>query len=113
MIDESKLTKFYHTITDVSQMFELNDSTLRYWESEFTQLHPKKNRKGDRRYTKEDILVVDKIYTLLKEKGYTLKGAKEELKSMIKTEKLNEKVIKKLNKVKKNLMLLKVELDES
>ena len=110
MIDDSKLTKFYHTITEVSQMFNLNDSTLRYWESEFTQLHPKKNRKGDRRYTKEDILVIDKIFVLLKEKGFTLKGAKEELKSVIKTEKLNNKVIKKLLNIKKDLIAIREDL---
>jgi len=110
MIDESKLTKFYHTITEVAKMFELNDSTLRYWESEFTQLHPKKNRKGDRRYTKEDILVIDKIFILLKERGFTLKGAKDELKAIIKTEKINQKVIKKLTKIKKNLLSIKGDL---
>ena len=107
MIDLDKLTKLYYTISDVSSMFGINDSTLRYWETEFSQLHPKKNRKGDRRYTKEDISVVDKIYTLLKEKGYTIKGANDELKSVIKTEKTNKKVISKLNHIKKKLEKLR------
>jgi len=110
MIDESKLVKFYYTISDVSKMFGLNDSTLRYWESEFSNLHPKKNRKGDRRYTKEDILIVDKIFQLLKEKGFTLKGAKVELKSLVKSEKTNSLAIKKLNKIKNELIKLKEEL---
>lgn len=110
MLDKSKITKFYHTITEVSKMFDLNDSTLRYWETEFVQLKPHKNRKGDRRYTKDDILVVDKIYILLKERGFTLKGAKEELKSLIKTEKQNKKVVQKLFKIKKELLSIKEEL---
>jgi len=103
MIDLNNLTKLYYTISDVSAMFGINDSTLRYWETEFSQLHPKKNRRGDRRYTKEDISVVNKIFALLKEKGYTIKGANEELKSMIKNEKINKKVIAKLNQIKKKL----------
>ena len=110
MIDINKLTKFYHTIGDVADMFSLNESTLRYWESEFYQLKPKKNRKGDRRYKKEDILLVEKIYNLVKEKGFTLKGAKIELKQKIKESKENRKAIIKLNKIKKQLELIKKQI---
>jgi len=111
MIDENILTKLYYTIGEVSEMFSVNDSTLRYWESEFTKLKPKKNRKGDRRYTKKDILIIDKIYTLLKVKGFTLKGAKEELKTQIKTENQKIKIIGKLKKIRKGLEKIKEELN--
>ncbi len=110
MIDLNNLTKLYYTISDVSSMFGLNDSTLRYWETEFTQLHPKKNRKGDRRYTKEDIAIINKIYILLKEKAYTIKGAKEELKSMVKTERINKKLISKLKQIKNKLEKIQEQL---
>jgi DNA-binding transcriptional MerR regulator len=111
MIDENILTKLYYTIGEVTEMFSVNDSTLRYWESEFTKLKPKKNRKGDRRYTKKDILIIDKIYTLLKVKGFTLKGAKEELKTQIKTENQKIKIIGKLKKIRKGLEKIKEELN--
>jgi DNA-binding transcriptional MerR regulator len=111
MIDENILTKLYYTIGEVTEMFSVNDSTLRYWESEFTKLKPKKNRKGDRRYTKKDILIIDKIYTLLKVKGFTLKGAKEELKTQIKTENQKIKIIGKLKKIRKGLKKIKEELN--
>ena len=110
MIDINKLSKFYYTISDVAEMFSLNESTLRYWESEFYQLKPKKNRKGDRRYKKEDILTVEKIFKLVKEKGFTLKGAKIELKQKIKESKENDKIIMKLKKIKKELGLIKIKL---
>ncbi len=110
MIEINKLTKFYYTISDVSSMFKINDSTLRYWETEFALLKPKKNRKGDRRYTKEDILIVDKIYMLLKEKGFTIKGANEELKAIVSSEKANQKALKKLSHIKKELIKIQEQL---
>ncbi|HEB62589.1 MAG TPA: MerR family transcriptional regulator, partial [Bacteroidetes bacterium] len=79
-------------------------------ETEFPQLKPKKNRKGDRRYTKKDILIIDKIYTLLKVRGFTLKGAKEELKVQIKSENQNNKIISKLKRIKRGLEKIKEEI---
>jgi DNA-binding transcriptional MerR regulator len=61
-------------------MFGVTTSLIRYWESEFTFLRPKKNRKGDRQFTKKDIEYLNKIYHLVKERGFTLDGAKKELK---------------------------------
>lgn len=110
MVDISKLTKLFYTISDVSSMFGINDSTLRYWEVEFNVLHPKKNRKGDRRYAKKDILIIDKIYILLKERGFTIKGAIEELRSITKTENNTQKVIQKLNRIKRNLQRIQSQL---
>ena len=61
-------------------MFDVSASLLRYWESEFTQLKPQKTRRGDRKYTKKDIQAIQNIYTLVKDRGFTLDGAKKELK---------------------------------
>jgi len=111
MLDTDKLDKLYYTISDVANMFNVNDSTLRYWESEFSILRPKKNRKGDRRYTKKDIILINKIYDLLKVRGFTLKGAKDELKLQIKTENKLEKVKTGLKKIKKGLETLQKDLE--
>ena len=111
MVDPDSLTKRYYTIGDVASMFDIKESTLRYWESEFRQLKPGKNRRGDRRYTKDDILVVQKIYNLLKLRGFTIKGAKEELGRELKEHRQNLKVIAKLKKIKKGLESLKSKLN--
>lgn len=83
-------------------MFGVSSSLIRYWESEFTILKPKKNRKGDRRFTKKDIENLEKIYTLVKERGFTLDGAKKELRKKNKKTH-NLEVITKLNEIKAGL----------
>jgi len=75
------LSKLYYSIGEVANMFGVSNSLIRYWETEFTRLKPKKNRKGDRRYTVKDIRYLERIYTLVKERGFTLDGAKKELLS--------------------------------
>jgi len=112
MVDPDSLTKRYYTIGDVASMFDIKESTLRYWESEFRQLRPGKNRRGDRRYTKDDILVVQKIYNLLKVRAFTLKGAKDELKRELQEHRQNMKIINKLNKIKRGLESLKKKLSQ-
>lgn len=79
MVSIKELTKLYYSISEVSRMFGLSNSTLRYWESEFKILKPKKNRHGERAYTKKDIEVVSHIFTLVKERGFTIDGAKKEI----------------------------------
>lgn len=73
------LTKLYYSMGEVSSMFGVNQSLLRYWDKEFPSLKPKKNRKGDRRFTKEDINELQRIYNLVKERGFTIEGARKEL----------------------------------
>ena len=80
MIDPQSLTKRYYKIGEVAKMFDVATSLIRYWEGEFDLLKPQKNAKGVRRYLKEDVLIVDRIYDLVKVKGYKLDGAKKELK---------------------------------
>lgn len=79
-IDTQKLEKLYYSIGEVAELFGVSRSLLRYWENEFSFLTPRKNRKGDRLFTKENIQQIQIIYNLVKERGFTLEGAKQELK---------------------------------
>lgn len=81
MIDKKTLTKRYYSISEVAELFDIASSVLRYWESEFTHLSPTKGRNGIRRYTVDDISQIEDIYHLLKERGFTIDGAKKEIKS--------------------------------
>lgn len=78
---EKEIEKLYYTISEVAERFNVNPSLIRFWEKEFPILKPKKNKKGNRLFTKEDIEHFHRIYTLVKEDGYTLQGAKEKLKN--------------------------------
>ena len=78
---EKEIEKLYYSIGEVADIFNVAPSLIRFWESEFEIIKPKKNRKGNRQFTKEDIDSVRTIYHLVKEKGFTLQGAKEMLKN--------------------------------
>lgn len=79
-IETQNLDKLYYSIGEVAEMFEVSRSLLRYWENEFSFLTPRKNRKGDRLFTKENIKQIQIIYNLVKVRGFTLEGAKQELR---------------------------------
>jgi len=79
-IELQNLDKLYYTIGEVAEMFEVSRSLLRYWENEFSFLSPRKNKKGDRLFAKENIQQIQIIYNLVKVRGFTLEGAKQELK---------------------------------
>jgi len=98
--------KLYYTIGEVSKAFNVNPSLIRFWEKEFEVLKPKKNSKGTRRYSSIDIENFQTIHHLVKEKGYTLEGAKEQLKIL----KKKFEVIKKLEKIKATLINIKGEI---
>jgi DNA-binding transcriptional MerR regulator len=78
---EKEIEKLYYSIGEVAEIFNVAPSLIRFWESEFDIIKPKKNRKGNRQFTKEDIDSVRTIYHLVKEKGFTLQGAKEMLRN--------------------------------
>ena len=78
--DETLFQRQYYSIGEVAEMFGVNQSLLRFWENEFDIIQPRKNRKGDRLFTKENIQQIQIIYNLVKERGFTLEGAKQELK---------------------------------
>lgn len=75
------IEKKYFSIGEVAIMFNVAPSLIRFWEKEFDILKPRKNTKGNRQFTREDIENFKRIYNLVKEKGYTLQGAKDELKN--------------------------------
>ena len=97
---EKKIQKVYYSIGEVATMFDVATSLIRFWESEFDILKPKKNRKGNRQFTIEDIENVRLIYHLVKEKGFTLHGAKDMLKNDSNAVKSKMEMIESLKRVK-------------
>ncbi len=71
--------KLFYTMGEVTEMFDVNSSLLRYWESRFKQLRPKRNNKGNRLYRPEDVEFIKLLYHLLKERGMTIEGARKSL----------------------------------
>jgi DNA-binding transcriptional MerR regulator len=116
-IDIKELSKLYYTIGEVASMFDVNRSLIRFWEKEFTIIQPKKNKKGNRLFTPKDIENFNKIYNLVKIQGFTLEGAKKELKKKsLPTETTLEtipieQILSKLEKIKENLLKLKHNLN--
>lgn len=101
--------KSYYSIGSVSEMFKVNASLIRFWENEFDILKPKKNAKGDRFFRPEDVKNLRLIYHLLRERKYTIEGAKEFLKN---NKKADEKfaMIESLKKLRSFLAELKTNL---
>lgn len=91
-------------------MFEVNTSLIRFWEKEFEILKPKKSKKGNRLFTNDDVETLKLIHHLVKDRGFTLNGAKEKLKKHKLETKKEVEMIKSLDKVKKFLLALKKEL---
>lgn len=102
--------KLYYSIGEVSKAFGVNASLIRFWEKEFDVLQPKKNAKGNRKFTPQDIKNLELIYHLVKERGFTLEGAKIHLKEGKKETLSNFDIIRKLENVKAQLIALKKNL---
>jgi len=109
-LDAVPLDKQYYSISEVATMFKVNTSLIRYWEDEFDILQPKKNRKGDRLFRQEDIHHLKLIYHLLRERKYTIEGAKQKLKEDRKLAARNFEMVQALLKVKGFLSELKEQL---
>jgi DNA-binding transcriptional MerR regulator len=107
---EREISKMYYTMGEVAILFDVNQSLIRFYEKEFDILQPKKNKKGNRYFTPEDIDHLKIIFNLIREKGYTLNGAKEYLKSNISGTKDNQRVISSLENLKKFLIEVRDEL---
>lgn len=99
--------KLYYSIGEVSKMFDVNPSLLRFWETQFDMLKPHKNKKGNRYYTKEDIALLKEIFYLTKECGYTLEGAKEKLRNREKIDVSRIETVRILQSIKAFLLALK------
>ena len=104
---EKKVEKLYYSIGEVARMFDVNTSLIRFWEKEFDIIKPKKNKKGNRFFTVQDIENIKLIYHLVKERGMTLNGAKKKLKENKDDTYHNFEVIQSLNEIKRMLLELK------
>ncbi|GAA0740539.1 MULTISPECIES: MerR family transcriptional regulator [Flavobacteriaceae] len=102
--------KRYYGIGEVAKAFDVNASLIRFWEKEFDILKPKKNAKGNRKFTPEDIKNLKFIYHLVKERGFTLEGAKTHLKEEKKKSLSNFEIISKLEAIKAQLIKIKSQL---
>ena len=102
--------KRYYNIGEVAKAFDVNSSLIRFWEKEFDVLKPKKNAKGNRKFTPEDIKKLQFIYHLVKERGFTLEGAKIHLKEERHKSLNNYEIIRKLESVKSQLIRIKNQL---
>ncbi len=104
---KTEIKKLYYTIGEVSNIFNVNASLIRYWEKEFQIIKPKKNKKGNRLFTQKDIDNFHLIYHLVKERGMTLKGAKMKLKENKDDTLNNFEVVKTLKNIRKMLVDIK------
>lgn len=102
--------KLYYSIGEVAEAFGVNASLIRFWEKEFDVIKPKKNAKGNRKFTREDIRNLELIYHLVKERGFTLEGAKIHLKEERQKTLSNFEIIRKLENIKSTLIKLKNQL---
>ncbi|MCP4977488.1 MAG: MerR family transcriptional regulator [Maribacter sp.] len=102
--------KRYYGIGEVAKAFGVNTSLIRFWEKEFDALKPKKNAKGNRKFTPQDIKNLQLIYHLVKERGFTLEGAKTHLKEEKQKTLSNFDIIQKLERVKSELVKIKNQL---
>ena len=102
--------KRYYKIGEVAKAFNVNASLIRFWDKEFDVLKPKKNNKGNRLFTQEDIENLQLIYHLVKEKGFTLEGAKNKLKENPEKVVNNHAIIARLQAVKAELTTIKNQL---
>ena len=102
--------KLYYSIGEVAKAFNVNASLLRFWEKEFDVISPKKNKKGNRYFTPEDIKNLKLIYHLVKERGYTLEGAKTALQEKV-TIKEEVELIARMEYIRSELVKLKESFD--
>jgi DNA-binding transcriptional MerR regulator len=102
--------KLYYSISELAQHFDVAPSLLRYWESEFNTIKPKRNTKGTRFYSHKDVKEIERIHLLVKQQGHTLKGAKSKLKEKKSKVDSSLDVVEKLENIKEFLTKLKGQL---
>ena len=107
---EKEITKLYYTMGDVASMLRVNHSLIRFWEKELEVLKPKKNKKGNRLFTPKDLENLKLIYHLVKERGYTLEGARKRLKGNPDELDHNMEIVDRLKEIKSYLLNLKSHL---
>ena len=112
MNDVSNLNdeKLFYSIGEVAQRYKVNTSLIRFWEKEFDIIKPQKNKKGNRLFTKSDIKNFDLIFHLVKERGFTLEGARQKLKSNPGEADNTIEIVRKLENIKSFLTEVKKNL---
>lgn len=106
------IEKVFFSIGEVAGMIDENPSLIRYWENQFDALKPQKNKKGTRLFTKEDIETLKLIHYLVKQRGLTLKGAKQKLRENREETIHNYEIVKRLQKIREELIAIRDELQE-
>lgn len=104
--------RLFYSIQEVADHFAVNVSLLRFWEKEFDNINPKKTAGGTRQYTKEDIQQVEIVYHLVKDKGLTLEGARQSLKSNKDDAEKRVEAVERLKEIKKELLSLEEEFNK-
>ena len=107
---ETATKKLFYKIGEVAEMFSVNVSLIRFWEKEFNILKPKKNKKGNRLFTKKDVDNLTIIYHLVKERGFTLEGARQKLKENKNDTIDNIEIVNHLKDIRGFLVKLREEL---
>jgi DNA-binding transcriptional MerR regulator len=110
-VNKEKDMKLYYSLSEVARMFDIQESTLRFWEKKFPMIRPNKAGGGVRQYRKEDIEQVRLVYHLVKEKGMTLQGAEKKLKENPTTTAQNVEVVEHLKNIREELVKMKKQLD--
>ncbi|MEA4975889.1 MAG: MerR family transcriptional regulator [Paludibacter sp.] len=105
------MEKLFYSIAEVSKLLNINASNLRFWEKEFKQLKPKRNNKGTRFYSEEDIRLVKQIMFLVNEQNLTLEGARQKLSKKKDQVAKQQELIERLTKIKKELKGISKALD--
>ena len=110
-LNPNKVLKKYYSIKEVSEMLEIPESTLRYWEKEFKEIKPKKNANGVRHYTLDDIEQIKLVNHLVKEKSLTIKGAKTRMKENPQKTTDTHEIVERLKAVREELLAILDELN--
>lgn len=111
MLNKNKDLKLYYSISEVAEMLGVKESTLRFWEKEFSELSPKKAGRGIRQYAKEDIEQARLIYRLVKEQGLTIPGARQRLKSGKEEVVSQKEIVERLKAIRQELLEMRDALD--
>ena len=98
--------KRYYSIGEVAKKLDVNTSLIRFWENEFSHIKPNKNSRGDRRFTKENIQQLQEVYHLVRERGFTLDGARREIASGSTSTTDKSEIIERLKEVRRRLEAL-------
>tara|TARA_R110002124_G_scaffold188778_2_gene356037 strand:+ start:282 stop:617 length:336 start_codon:yes stop_codon:yes gene_type:complete len=109
-LDDKEIEKRYYSIGEVARFFDVNTSLIRFWEKEFDILKPKKNKKGNRLFTKKDFDNLKVIYHLVKERGFTLKGAQAKMRTNMEDTAQNAEIVERLKNLKQALIEIKNQL---